>query len=199
MPAPLVLASASTTRIAMLRAAGLSFDVRPARIDEPAIRDALLAEGASPRDIADVLAEAKARKVSGQGADGLVLGCDQVLAFEGGVLGKPDCIDAAKAHLRALRGRRHQLLSAAVLYQNGSPVWRHVAEVSLTMRQFSEAFLDAYVERNRDWLCDTVGGYRIEAEGVRLFSRIDGDWFAILGLPLLPLLSYLADRGVIEA
>jgi len=194
---PLVLASASAIRLSLLTAAGLEVTARPARIDEAAIRAALEAEAASPRDIADALAELKARKVAGQQPDATVIGCDQVLEFQGRVWGKPDSADAARAQVLALCGQTHRLLSAVVLYDRGEPVWRHMGEARLTMRAVSEGYIDGYVSRNWPGLADSVGGYKLEEEGVRLFSAIEGDYFTILGLPLLPLLGYLGQRGMI--
>lgn len=195
----LILASTSRIRAQMLRNAGLDFDTRPARVDEDAIRAALLAEDALPRDIADALAEAKARKVSQREAGVLVLGCDQVLAFKGDCLSKPETADQARAQLLALRGQTHQLLSAAVLYLDGEPLWRHVGVARLTMRRFSDGYLDSYLARNWPGISDSVGGYKLEEEGVRLFAQIQGDYFTILGLPLLELLNYLALRGEVAA
>lgn len=193
----LILASASDVRARLLRQAGLDIDVVPARVDEAAIRAALQAEDATPRDIADALAEHKARKVALRQGAGLVLGCDQVLAFKGAILAKPETPDDLRDQLSRLRGETHQLLSAAVIYDGGEPVWRHVAPVRLTMRAFSDTFRDAYIDRNWDEVRHAVGGYHIEAEGARLFSRIEGDYFAVLGLPLLELLSYLTLRGTL--
>lgn len=193
----LILASASTIRADLLRRAGLVVDVQPARIDEVAIRDALLAEGAPPRDIADALAEGKARKQSGRHG-GLVLGCDQVLTLKGQLFEKPSSAAQARAHLQALRGQTHQLLSAAVLYDDGKPVWRHVGVARLTMRQFTDAYLDDYIARNWPGIGESVGAYKLEEEGVRLFVQVTGDYFTILGLPMLELLNYLALRGEID-
>ncbi|MFZ3580694.1 Maf family protein [Loktanella sp. DJP18] len=199
MPDAIILASGSVMRATLLRNAGVAFTVQPARVDEDAMRDALIADGASPRDIADALAEMKAAKVSTRNPDALVIGCDQVLAHRTAILSKPADPDQAVAQLQALRGDVHQLLSAAVIYQAGKPVWRHVGVVRLHVRDASDAYLQDYVTRNWDDIRHCVGAYQIEAEGVRLFHRIEGDYFNILGLPLLELLSYLALRGTLTA
>jgi septum formation protein len=195
----IILASGSAIRGTLLRNAGVPFDTHVVRLDEEAIRDALLQEGATPRDIADHLAELKSMRAAVRHPDALVIGCDQVLAFGRDVLGKPGSLDEARAQLMTLRGREHRLLSAVVVCRNGEPLWRHVGEARLTMRDFSDAWLDGYMARHGDSLMDTVGGYKLEAEGVRLFSRIEGDYFTILGLPLLPLLSWLGLRGTIPS
>lgn len=197
MPQPLILASASEIRLALLRAAGLAVTPHPARIDEALIRASLEAESADPRDIADTLAELKARKIANRHPEALVLGCDQVLDFQHQSFGKPATRSEAAAQLVTLRGQTHRLLSAVVLYEGGKPVWRHLGEARLTMRDFSDAWLDDYLTRNWESICHSVGGYKLEEEGVRLFTAVEGDYFTILGLPLLPLLAYLGQRGFI--
>lgn len=197
MPRPLILASGSAIRLQLLRASGLDVTAQVARIDESMIRAGLEAEKAHPRDIADTLAEMKAARVAAKAPDALVLGCDQVLEFRQKVWGKPETRDQAAEQLRNLRGQTHRLLSALVLFDAGAPVWRHVGEARLTMRSFSDAFLDGYLDRNWPEIGQSVGGYKLEEEGIRLFDHIEGDHFTILGLPLLPLLTYLGTRGFI--
>jgi septum formation protein len=179
--------------------AGLNFTVEKPRVDEEAIKAALCAEKAAPRDIADALAEYKARKVSQKHPNALVLACDQVLAFEGKIFDKPRSETEAKTQIQALSGEKHQLLSAAVIYEGGKPLWRHVGVVRLTMREVSEAYLDAYIARNWDEIRHCVGAYQLEKEGVRLFSKIEGDYFTVLGMPLVEILSYLTLRGDIPS
>ena len=194
---PLLLASASPIRLQLLRSAGLEVTAQPARIDEDAIRQALQADAASPRDIADALAEMKARKLAEKNPEALVLGCDQILAFKGRVFGKPETPDEARGQLSGFRGQTHQLISALVLYDAGKPIWRHMSEAKLTMRPLSDSYLDDYISRNWQSLRESVGGYKLEEEGIRLFFTIEGDYFSILGLPILPLLGYLGTRGFI--
>lgn len=179
----------------MLRQAAVDFEVVPARVDEVTIRATLDAEDVPPRDVADALAEAKALKVSSRHPDSLVIGADQILDLEGQMLAKSDTPEELREQLRQLRGRRHRLHSAAVVAEKGRPVWRHVAEARLHVRSFSDAWLADYVDRNWERVRGSVGGYLIEEEGVRLFDRVDGDLFTVMGLPLIPLLSWLTLRG----
>ena len=194
----IILASGSAIRADLLRQADVAFTVQIARIDEGAVRASLQADNASPRDIADTLAELKAQKIASRHPDALVIGCDQILAFDQEILTKPDTKAQAVDQLRALRGRKHQLMSAAVIYGEGKPLWRHVGTVRLHMRDASDDYLAAYVDRNWDSIRHAVGAYKLEEEGVRLFTRIEGDYFNVLGLPLLELLSYLTLRGTLQ-
>lgn len=198
MNAPLILASGSAIRQSLLRNAGLAFETATPRVDEESVRAALLAEGAKPRDIADALAELKATKVSARHPAALVIGCDQVLDLGGILLSKPETVDEARAQLSAMRGTRHDLLSAVVICQAGRPLWRHIGTARMTVRPFSDDWLDGYLSRNWPDIADSVGAYKLEAEGVRLFSRVDGDYFTVLGLPLLDLLSFLTLRGDLQ-
>ena len=198
MVMPVILASGSEIRAQMLRQSGVDFDVQVARVDEQMIREALVADGALPRDIADALAESKARKVAQKNYNAFVIGCDQVLEFNGNLLSKPKSPDEAIDQIIAMRGERHTLLSAAVIYNEGKPIWRHVGQVRLRMRDATDAYISGYVERNWDSIQNSVGGYKLEEEGVRLFHSVEGDYFDVLGMPLLPLLAFLTLRGVIE-
>jgi len=193
----LVLASASRARADLLRNAGVELAIDPARIDEAAVKASLLAEGAPPRDIADSLAELKARRTGARHPAALALGADQVLVHQGEILDKPASPDEARAHLRRLRGERHELVSAAVIVTQGAPVWRHVGQARLTMRPFSDVFIDDYLDRVGEAALTSVGAYQLEGLGAQLFSRVEGDYFTILGLPLLEVLGFLRARGVL--
>ena len=199
MTQPIILASGSAIRAQLLQNAAVPFTVDIPRIDEETVRHALAAEDASPRDIADTLAELKAQKIASRHPDALVIGCDQVLALGKEVFAKPQTEAEALTQLKTLRGQTHQLLSAAVIYGEGRPLWRHVGVVRLTMRDASDAYLADYVARNWDSIRHSVGAYKLEEEGVRLFTHVSGDYFTVLGLPLLELLSYLTLRGTLPA
>jgi nucleoside triphosphate pyrophosphatase len=195
----IVLASGSRARREMLAAAGLHFTVQAADVDEPAIRARLLKDDASvePKRIAAVLAAAKAEDVSGKIGGSLIIGADQVLALGDELLSKAPNMEAARAALRKLRGRTHELHSAVAFAEKGKVTWAHVATARLTMRDFSDVFLDDYLLRAGDRVGQSVGAYELEGIGVQLFDRIEGDYFTILGLPLMPVLAELRVRGII--
>lgn len=198
MALDMILASGSEIRAELVRRAGLDFRIITPRVDEDAVRSALLEENAAPRDIADCLAEMKARRIGDRNPDALVLGCDQVLEFDGRVLSKASSPEICQMHLKLLRGKSHKLLSAAVIFEGGKPVWRHVGTATLRMHELSDGFIANYVARNWDSIRHSVGGYKLEEEGVRLFTSVQGDFFHVLGLPLLEILSYLTLRGELE-
>lgn len=194
----LVLASTSAARRAMLDAAGVPHEALSPQVDEESVKAALQAEGATPRAIADALAEAKAVKISRRLPGALVLGADQVLAMaDGTMLDKPVGRDGAAAQLRRLRGTEHRLISAAVIAENGTAAWRVADTASLQVRAFSDAWLETYLDAEGAAILGCVGSYRLEGLGAQLFARIRGDHFTVLGLPLLPVLDYLRTRGVI--
>jgi len=192
----IVLASKSPTRSALLAGAGIAFDTVSPGVDEDAVKAGLLAEGASARDIADALAELKALRVSGA-RPGFIIGADQTLEFEGGLYDKVATVDAARERLRLLRGQTHKLHAAVVVATDGAAIWRDLITVSLTMRNFSDAFLEDYLATEGPSALGSVGCYRLEGPGAQLFSRIDGDYFAILGLPMLGLLDLLRRHGAL--
>jgi septum formation protein len=196
--APLILASKSSVRQQLLRQCGVPFTVQTAPVDEDSVRQAMAAENISPRNMADALAELKAARMAQKRPDAFVLGCDQILEFERTAWGKAGSKEALVEQLIEMQGKPHRLHSGAVIFEDGRPVWRHVSTAQLMMRSLSDDFIRAYVDRNWDDVRYCVGGYMIEAEGPRLFSRITGDHFAILGLPLLEILSYLSVRGILD-
>lgn len=194
----LILASSSAARRHMLEAAGLTFEVDSPRVDEAAAKQSLRATGMAARDQAPALAELKALSVSQRRA-GLVIGADQMLALGGEVFDKPADMDQARSHLSRLRGHTHALVTAAVVARDGAVIWKHVDTPKLRMRAFSDAFLEDYLRRAGGDVLRSVGGYQLEGLGAQLFERVEGDYFSVLGLPLLPLLSFLREHGVSPA
>jgi septum formation protein len=199
MSAPLVLASASAARAAMLQRAGLEVERLPAAVDEDEIKAAFRHDGADAETCAAALAEAKAERTSLRRSGALVIGADQILVCNDVWFDKPPDRDHARAQLQALRGRTHELVTAVCVTRNGSVVWRHVDRPRLTMRPFSDAFLDSYLAAAGDAVLTSVGAYQLEGLGAQLFSRVEGDFFSILGLPLLPLLDFLRGNGAIPS
>jgi septum formation protein len=194
----LILASTSAARREMLARAGVLCDAMAPMVDEAIIKESLLQQGFGARDIADALAEAKAVKLSAKHGDALVIGADQMLELDDGtMLDKPESPEQAIAHLKQMSGKTHKLLSAAVMAERGEPVWRFVATSRLLMRPLSDSFITDYVERHWDDIRHCVGCYQIEGAGAQLFSHIKGTHFDIMGLPLLPLLGFLRERGIL--
>jgi septum formation protein len=195
----LVLASASAARRAVLSAAGLRFEARAAEVDEAALKQRARAEGLEAGDAALLLASAKALAVARGEPDALVIGCDQLLVCDGRWFDKPASPDEARAQLRVLRGRSHTLVTAVLCRRGGQELWQTVARPRLTMRDFSDAFLETYLDLEAAFLTATVGAYRLEGAGAHLFSAVEGEHAAILGLPLLELLAFLRRYGVLAA
>lgn len=191
----LILASGSAARRAVMEAAGLRFTTRKVAVDEAALRQSAQAEGASAGEAALLLAAAKAARVRERGA--LVIGADQILECEGVWYEKPADLAAARAQLLQLRGKEHILQSAIVCWRDGAPIWQHLAQPAMRMRDFSPAFLDRYLALEGDALLESVGCYRLEGLGAHLFAEISGDHTAILGLPLLPLLAFLRQHKIL--
>jgi septum formation protein len=198
MPAKLILASASPFRKALLANAGLDFvSVKP-ELDERAAEAPLKESGATPEDVALVLATAKANEVSGRNPGASVIGSDQTLSLGDEIFHKPEDMEGARRHLLALSGRTHQLNSAVALVRDGAMLWSHVGVARLTMRRLEPAFIGRHLARVGDKALASVGAYQIEGEGIQLFERIEGDYFTIVGLPLLPLLAELRRLGAID-
>jgi septum formation protein len=196
MPVPsLILASASVSRRQLLTNAGLGFDIEPSGIDEEEITRSL-GSRAAPQELASTLAEMKAVKVSGRHPEAFVIGADSTLACNGRLFDKPPTLEAARKQLQALRGQTHELFSSVVVARGGVRLWHWSERARLTMRQMSDGFIDAYLARAGNDVLTSVGAYQLEGLGAHLFTRVDGDYFTILGLPLLPLLSFLAGHGV---
>ncbi len=195
----LVLASASPARAAMLKGAGLNVEVRPASIDETALREHLIQEGAALSDIAALLAEAKAKIIAREEPEALVIGADQLLVLGHEIFAKPGDIAAARETLQRLRGKTHELISAAVLVRGLDLLWRGSDAARLTMRAFSDGFLEGYLEAEGEDVLTSVGAYRLEGRGAQLFSQVEGDYFTILGLPLFMLLDVLREAGVLPS
>lgn len=198
MTTPLILASSSPFRKMLLTNAGIRFESESASVDERAVEETLQGTGAGADDVALVLAEAKAQDVAERNPGSLVIGSDQTLSLGDEIFHKPPTMDAARRQLLRLSGQTHQLNSAVVLVRDGTTVWRHVAVARLTMRDLEPGFVGRYLAAAGDGVLSSVGAYQLEAEGVQLFDKIEGDYFSILGLPLLPLLAELRRLGAID-
>ncbi len=193
----LILASGSATRFEMLRQAGVHVSVERPNVDEPPVIESLVAQKAQARDIADFLAELKAVRVSARHSGAMVIGADQVLSLGPRIFQKPGNAAEAREHLLLLRGQTHMLSSAVCVSRDGNAIWREVREARLTMRDFSDRFVDDYLQQAGAEILGSVGAYQVEKLGIQLFSRIDGDHFTILGLPLIPLLEFLRTHGIL--
>ncbi|MGH6999353.1 MAG: Maf family protein [Phenylobacterium sp.] len=194
----IILASKSAARRAVLTGAGVPFEVAVAGVDEDAVKTSMLAQGATARDVADALAEIKAVKISA-GRPGFVIGSDQTLEFEGKLYDKAETVEAARERLKTMRGKPHKLHSAVVVAKDGAPIWREIVSATLTMRDFSDEFLEGYLALEGEQALGSVGCYRLEGPGAQLFSKIEGDYFAILGLPLMGLLDLFRRHGALAA
>lgn len=191
----LILASASRARTALLGNAGLEFEVMPAHIDEDAVKIAFQQHGKTePAPLAEELARRKAEFISVQHPDALVIGADQVLEFAGTIVSKPVSAEAAREQLKQMRGKTHHLISAISLWRDGRELWTYSEPTNMIMRPFSDDFLDDYIRRAGPDICQSVGAYQLESAGIQLFDRVEGDFFTILGLPLLPLLDQLRQQ-----
>jgi septum formation protein len=198
MTEKLILASGSPFRKTLLENAGIAFEAVPANVDERALEAPLRNSGVTPEDVALVLAEAKADEVSNRHPRALVLGCDQTLSLEDEVLHKPADMEAARRQLLRMSGKAHHLNSALVLMRGGETLWRHVSVATLTMRALDPAFVGRYLAHVGTKALSSIGAYQIEGEGIQLFEKIEGDYFTIVGVPLLPLLAELRRMGAID-
>jgi septum formation protein len=195
----LILASASVARSRLLTDAGVAAETIGAAVDEDSVKASLRADGASPDQIADTLAEMKAVRVSTRHPGAMVIGADQVLALDGAVYDKPTDRDRAHAHLRALQDRSHVLVTSTVVVRGGQRIWSHSERATLHMRSLSDATIAQYLDATGDRALASVGAYQLEGLGAQLFTRVEGDFFTILGLPLLPLLGFLRQHGLVPA
>lgn len=197
-PRPLILASASKSRANLMRAAGLAFDVIPAHVDEEAIKASLKADGSSAADCALALAEFKAGTVSQRYPEALVIGADQMLDCEGSWFDKPKDVAGARHHLMALRAKTHLLPTSVAVALNGAPIWHYTGTPRLSVRPFTDAFLDEYLAAVGPAVTSSVGAYHLEGRGAQLFSKVEGDFFTVLGLPLLELLAFLREHQMVS-
>nr|WP_205598019.1 Maf family protein [Caulobacter sp. 17J65-9] len=194
----MILASKSAARSALLAGAGLTFETTGAGVDEDAFKLEALARGEGPRDVAVGLSALKALAVS-ERRPGLVIGADQTLDLGGVTIDKAESVEEARARLKDMRGRVHHLHSGVAVAEEGRVVWSTVGTATLSVRDFSDAWLDGYLARQGETILSSVGCYQLEGEGVQLFDRIEGDYFTILGLPMVPLLAFLRERGLVQA
>lgn len=195
---PIILASESKTRLSLLQRAGLSVNAQAASIDEASLKASLIADQASPRDIADCLADAKARSVAFSYPDQFVIGADQILVCDETILSKANTPSEAAKTLENLSGKAHQLLSAAVIYHGNQAVWRHVSLAKMTVRPLSDTFIEHYLNQMGDDAFWSVGAYQLEGLGAQLFEKVDGDYYTVLGLPLLPMLDFFRRSGCLK-
>ena len=198
MTCGIILASKSPIRSLLLEKTGIEFSTVDPAIDEKEVKLSYISNNYPTRDIADVLADMKARKISNRFPDSIVIGCDQILDFNSKILSKAKDQDELIHQLKQLQGNKHKLHSACVVYNAQKPEWRFIGSVSMTMRNLSDRYISKYVQDNWDDIKHSVGGYQMESSGISLFSKIDGDYFSVLGLPIIQLIDHLLNRGVIE-